>query len=241
MKNKLFKSLILLLISIISSSAYSQNMPDTYSEYSYGKLDYGFYTPVDTKDGEKYPLIMFLHGMGQNKEVYFLEWYEDEVQEKNPCFVFTPKTPISWADWSGWGSRLSEPMGVAIHVLDSLIEKYPIDTCRIYVYGTSMGGEGTFDLLDKYPNKFAAAMSVCGGGKPEWAENISRTPLWMFHGSADEVNPVTLTRDVYDEMVKIGATKMIYTEYEGWGHNIWIKAPQEAEWLTWMFKHRKCK
>ena len=122
--------------------------------------------------------------MGNNYFVY-LDWYNSDVQTENPCFVFTPRTPVSWADWSGWWDQLTEPMIAALHVMDSLISVYPVDTSRIYVYGISMGGEGTFDLLHKRPNKFAAAMSVCGGGQPFWAENISKTPFWMFHGDAD--------------------------------------------------------
>jgi predicted peptidase len=130
-------------------------------------------------------------------------------------------------------------MVAAIHVLDSLCKVYPVDTNRLYVYGISMGGEGVFDLLHKLPGKFAAAMSVCGGGQASWAENISKTPFWMFHGSADDVNPPDLTERVYIRLVEIGATKMRYTNYPGYGHDIWDKAAEEPLWFDWMFSYSK--
>ncbi|MEJ2546138.1 MAG: alpha/beta hydrolase-fold protein [Calditrichaceae bacterium] len=236
MNERIFACTIFIL-SIVNIN-HAQEAPDTYFESSYGKLEYGFYIPESYDSTRTYPLIMYLHGMGNNYFVY-LDWYNSDVQTENPCFVFTPRTPVSWADWSGWWDQLTEPMIAALHVMDSLISVYPVDTSRIYVYGISMGGEGTFDLLHKRPNKFAAAMSVCGGGQPFWAENISKTPFWMFHGSEDKINPPKLTEQVYDELVKIGANKMRYKKYPGYGHEIWDVAASEPSWHDWMFAHSK--
>ena len=213
----------------------AQTMPKTYSESKYGKLEYGFYVPENYDKTKSYPLVMFLHGWSANQTVY-LEWYNKDLQSKHPCFVFTPRTPTTWADWSGWNDEhLSEPMLAAIHVLDSLTEKYSIEPNRLYVYGISMGGEGVFDLLHKLPNKFAAAMSICGGGQAWWAENIAKTPLWMFHGSADKINTPDMTERVYNRLVEIGAKKMKYTNYPGYGHEIWNIAQNEPEFYDWMF------
>lgn len=231
---------------INTSAVYAQNMPDTYSEYTYGKLEYGLFVPENYDPSKSYPLVMFLHGMGNNYTVY-LDLYNKEVQLKNPCFVYTPKTPTDWGDWSGWSwdgigfSGLSIPTQTAVHVLDSLISKYPIDTNRLYVYGISMGGEGVFDLLHKMPNKFAAGISICGGGFAHWANNISSTPFWMFHGGADEVNPPDLTERVYNMLLETGATQMRYTNYPGYGHAIWDKALSEPSFYDWMFVFNKSK
>ena len=117
---------------------YAQEFPDTYFESNFGKLEYGFYIPESYDSTKTYPLVMYLHGMGNNYSVY-LDWYNSDIQARNPCFVFTPKTPISWADWSGWWDQLTEPMIAALHVMDSLTAVYSVDTNRIYVYGISMG------------------------------------------------------------------------------------------------------
>jgi predicted peptidase len=238
-------SVIILLICIIKIGT-AQKLPDTYSEYTYGKLEYGLFVPENYDASKSYPLVMFLHGVGNNHTVY-LNLYNKDVQQKNPCFVYTPKTPVNWGDWSGWSwdgtgfSDLSIPTQTAIHVLDSLNSVYSIDTNRLYVYGISMGGEGVFDLLHKIPNKFAAAISICGGGFAHWADNISNTPFWMFHGSADEINPPDLTERVYNKLLEIGASKMRYTNYPGYGHAIWDKALSEPSFFDWLFSFDKSK
>lgn len=244
MKNNILKfSFIVLLLNTVAI-CYAQNMPDTYSEHSSGKLEYGIFVPENYDPSKSYPLVMFLHGWGNNHTVY-LDIYNKDIQLKNACFVYTPKTPVEWGDWSGWSwdgngfSSLSIPMQTAMHVLDSLISRYPIDTNRLYVYGISMGGEGVFDLLHKMPHKFAAGISICGGGFAHWANNISSTPLWMFHGSEDEINPPDLTERVYNKLLEIGATKMRYTNYPGYGHSIWDKAQSEPSFYEWMFAFNK--
>ena len=231
-----------LLFSVFAISCLrSQTMPKTHSEASFGKLEYGFYVPENIDKTKSYPLVMFLHGWSANQTVY-LELYNKDMQAKHPCFVFTPRTPTTWADWSGWNDKtLSEPMLAAMHILDSLIRKNPVDTNRLYVYGISMGGEGVFDLLHKLPNKFAAAISICGGGQAWWAENIAKTPFWMFHGSDDIINKPDLTERVYNRLVEIGAKQMRYTNYPGYGHEIWDKAQSEPDFYDWMFSNVRIK
>ncbi len=235
---KIIFSLLLLYNS--GTTCFAQSMPDTYFESKSGRLEYGLFVPKNYDQVKSYPLVMFLHGWSNNYSVY-LNFYNDDIQRNNPCFVYTPKTPVDWGDWSGWSwdgtgfSSLSLPTQTAIHVLDSLTAIYSIDTNRLYVYGISMGGEGVFDLLHKMPDKFAAGISICGGGFVQWAENITKTPFWMFHGSADEINPPDITERVYKRLLEIGATKMRYTNYPGYGHAIWDKAQSEPSFYDWMF------
>ncbi|MBN2013256.1 T9SS type A sorting domain-containing protein [candidate division KSB1 bacterium] len=236
--NKRVYLLITLIMLNFTIPCHSQPFPETYFEASYGRLEYGFYIPENYDSAKTYPLLTYLHGWSNNYSVY-LDWYDSEFQAQHPCFVYTPKTPTTWADWSGWWDQLTEPMIAALHVMDSLISVYPVDTNRLYVYGISMGGEGTFDLLHKFPDKFAAAMSVCGGGQTFWAENIVKTPFWMFHGSADNINPPEITERVYNEMVKLGAKRMRYKSYPGYGHEIWNVAASEPSWHDWMFAHSR--
>lgn len=238
--NSLISGIMVLLLNM-SIMCFAQELPKTYSEAISGKLSYGLYVPENYDSTKSYPLVMYLHGWSWTRSDY-LVWYSPEFQIKTPCFVYTPKTPTTWGDWSGWNDyNLSEPMISAIHVLDSLIEMYSIDTNRLYVYGISMGGEGAFDLLHKLPEKFAAAMSVCGGGQSWWAEEIAKTPFWMFHGSADNINPPEITEKVYNELLRMGAENMRYTNYPGYGHEIWNRAASEPAWTEWMFAFDKSK
>lgn len=244
MFNTALKIAFLALLLVVGVTCPAQMMPDSYSESKSGKLEYGFYTPENYNPSGKYPLVMYLHGFSSNYTVY-LDFYNRDFQAEYPCFVFSPRTPPEWADWSSWSwegtgfADLSEPMRVALNVLDSLITRYPIDTSRLYVYGISMGGEGVFDLLHKVPGKFAAGISICGGGFAHWAEKISQTPFWMFHGSLDDVNPPDITERVYKNLVQMGAKKMRYTNYPGYGHEIWDRAQSEPSFYDWMFAFSK--
>lgn len=244
MISQLLKVFLIALLFNTEHISYAQKMPETYFEHNHGKLEYGLFVPENYDPAKKYPLVMYLHGWGNNHTVY-LNFYNKDIQRKNPCFVYTPKTPVDWGDWSEWSwdgtgfSDLSLPTQAAIKVLDSLISKYSIDPGRLYVYGISMGGEGVFDLLHKMPHKFAAGISICGGGFAHWADKISLTPLWMFHGSDDEINPPDLTERVYNKLVESGATRMRYTNYPGYGHDIWDKAESEPSFYDWMFTFRK--
>ncbi|MBP7508111.1 MAG: hypothetical protein KA807_09840 [Prolixibacteraceae bacterium] len=246
MKNNILKIIITILFFYITAICNAQDMPKTYSEHSSGKLKYGLFIPENYNPTKSYPLVMYLHGFSNNRTEY-LDIYNKYIQHKYPCFVYSPKTPPEWGNWSSWSwegtdfSSLSIPTQTAMHVLDSLISKYSIDTNRLYVYGISMGGEGIFDLFHKMPYKFAAGISICGGGFEHWAEKISLTPLWMFHGSKDEINPPEITERVYNKLVKMGAKNMRYTNYPDYGHEIWDKALSEPSFYEWMFSFTKGK
>jgi hypothetical protein len=130
-------------------------------------------------------------------------------------------------------------MKIALEVIDSLIKKYNIDTNRLYVYGTSMGGYGTFDVLYRQPGRFAAAMVLCGGGNPDTAPEVMKTPLWIFHGSADPSVNISESRNIYNRMIASGAKNVRFTEYPGVGHNTWDYAPNDLSWPDWIFNFSK--
>ena len=68
--------------------------------------------------------------------------------------------------------------------MDKFIEKKQIDKQRIYVSGLSMGGMGTFEMLYRRPDMFAAATPICGNGITQLAESYAtKVPVWIFHGS----------------------------------------------------------
>ncbi len=51
-----------------------------------------------------------------------------------------------------------------------------------------MGGMGTFEMLYRRPNMFAAATPICGNGITQLAKSYAtKVPVWIFHGSDDQV------------------------------------------------------
>ena len=67
-------------------------------------------------------------------------------------------------------------------------------------------------------------MPICGGGDPAKVTSYAKNfPIWVFHGSADPVVPVSNSRLMVNSLKAAGA-KVIYTEYPGVGHDSWNNA-----------------
>jgi len=83
-----------------------------------------------------------------------------------------------------------------------------------------MGGFGTFDYIAEFPNLFAAAVPMSGGGSTSTASIIKDIPIWVFHGSADETVPVQYSRNMVNAITAAGGHPL-YTEIPGGPHGIW--------------------
>jgi predicted peptidase len=216
-------------------------------------LPYRLLVPVRYDPRRAYPIVIFLHGAGErgtdnakplNDGV--IPWAR-ELSHVRPSFVVVPQCPTTgqWVDtpWSTGSYAIarvpiSKPLGAVVALLARLRHEFHIDPHRIFVTGLSMGGFGTWDLLMRYPDMFAAAMVVCGGGDPTEAARLKRVPVWAFHGSADDVVPVAGTRAMIKALRAAGG-RVRYTEYKGLGHNVWDKAYGNEPALRWLLAQRR--
>lgn len=176
-------------------------------------LTYGSYAPAD--DGEKHPLVIWLHGAGEGgtdpsipllgNKVTAL--YGEEFQTiMGGAYVLTPQTPYFWLAYNEEGSWTDNPGTDSIflptlkELIDSYIEANPnIDTNRIYVGGCSNGGFMTMDLVLNYPDFFAAAYPICeaymdAGITDEQLESIKKLPIWFVYAKNDD----TVIPDIYE-------------------------------------------
>jgi len=123
----------------------------------------------------------------------------------------------------------------ALHELDSLVKEFGLDSSRIYLYGESMGGEGVYRLLMDFPNRFAGAIVASGYTENKGAKQMATTPLWIFHGSQDQIADVNNARTIYQAIQDSGGTLVKYTEYEGYDHEPTMnKAQSEEGVLEWL-------
>ncbi len=217
-------------------------------------LNYRLLTPLvefkDCMEAKKtYPLVVFLHGAGERGDdnekqlIHGSKLFSDiETRVNHPAFVIFPQCPEGkkWVevDWSlpahDMPAEASENLQLTLDLIDSMIENYPIDTSRIYVIGLSMGGYGVWDIISRYPDKFAAAVPICGGGDEAQALKIKDVPIWAFHGGNDRLVPTQRTRNMINAVKKAGGHPK-YTEYPGVGHLSWNKAFAEPDLLDWLF------
>lgn len=158
-------------------------------------IDYRCFSPVDESDSTKYPLVVWLHGMGdgahegaQVEKSNIAYWSSDEFQSRfepsGGAFILAARSPEE--DGIFWSNDLVEPLRAAI---DDFIAKNKdnIDLSRIYIGGYSMGGKMTLKMAVAYSDMFAAAFPIC----PAWAPTdelvtcLSDTPVWITSSTRD--------------------------------------------------------
>ena len=225
----------------------------TFTDADGGTLGYRLLPPKVVEPGKKYPLVLFLHGSGERgtdnaiQVKYAVAFFlKPEVREKFPCYVLAPQCPPekTWSEiksWSGPNAFSAEPTAPTKRVLgtlDALLKELPVDPDRLYVTGLSMGGYGTWDLLARTPERWAAAAPICGGGDAAKIVAAKDVPIWAFHGALDPIVPVARTREMIVALRGAGGQPM-YSEYPYVKHDSWSPAYGEPELLPWLFAQRR--
>lgn len=223
-------------------------------------LMYRIMFPKDFKESRQYPLVLFLHGAGergndnQSQLVHGSSLFASEKNRDSfPAIVIFPQCPKNdyWAnanvDRSSYPLTLTFPkdaaptkaMDLVMKLLEETIAKPYIKKDQIYLGGLSMGGMGTFELLSRKPNVFAAAFAICGGGNPELAENYAtKLPMWIFHGAKDDVVTPEHSIQMVQALLSYGG-KPNFNLYGDANHNSWDSTFAEPNLLPWLFSKSK--
>jgi len=203
-------------------------------------LNYQIYGNPKWDGKTRYPVLIWLHGSGQSGSDNEAQmggatrvFTTEENQKERPCFMIAPQCPS--AD-IGWNKEVANNL---MALIADLLDRLPIDESRIYLTGSSMGGFGTFNLAAKYPQVFAAAVPLCGGGDPKTAEALKPVPLWIFHGDKDDMVPVDRSRVIFKAIQDAGGEAVKYSELAGEGHGITGVVYAKPELHTWMFEQKR--
>lgn len=188
---------------------------DRFESKEYNGLNYKLFSP---EKSEALPLVVWMHGRGDNglqlrSAKNATMFAEDQNQEKNPSYILAPQSDDSVTEMK-WTDHELENI---IQVINGLIEEGKVDKNRVYIIGHSMGGQGTWNLLRKAPNLFAAAITMApriieNQAELDDLEALKNLPVWLFHATSDPVNKVEGSRDRYNKLVGIGNTRAKYTE-----------------------------
>ncbi|OYD47693.1 phospholipase [Sphingobacterium cellulitidis] len=190
-------------------------------------------TPDNIKTDEKIPVIIFLHGRSLsghdlNRVKRYGVLRAIERGKDLDAIVVAPQTSNGW-----------DPDKV-VDVLDEVLKNYPADEHRVYVCGMSMGGYGTMDVAGKYPERFAAAVAICGGGTVSYACNLTQVPLWIQHGSADRAVPASESKKIYNAIKKCNnKADATLTIIPGGTHGSVESLFHGEKIYDFMFKHSK--
>ena len=246
-------NLVIILFMISNSNAQNLNLYEK-EIYIHGKdtLNYRILKPLNYDSNKQYPVHLFLHGSGErgNNNVSQLVhggklFLKKENREQYNSWVIFPQA--SKSDWWGhsepykfnYNVKESKDMSLVIKLMDSFVERNDVDTNRVYVSGLSMGGMGTFVILNLRPEMFAAATPICGDGDPNSVKNYSKkVPIWIFHGSDDTVVSPKNSLKMAKAIIENGGSPKI-TFYENVDHGSWNNAFAEKDFLKWI--HSKSK
>lgn len=102
-----------------------------------------------------------------------------------------------------------------------------------------MGGYGTWEMTAYYNNLFAAAVPICGWWWSEEVEVFKDIPIWMYHGTKDEMESFTSAQFMYNAICATGNQNVQFSALEGVGHNAWDYAAVDREMFKWLFSQRK--
>ena len=208
-------------------------------------FSYQVYVPAKLRGKENLPVILFLHGIGQRGEGGFVPdkgtagTFARGYLEQVPAIILLPQCRKG----TYWSDPLMERMVMAS--LDQTVTEFSADARRLYLTGVSMGGFGVWHVAAQNPGKFAALVSICGGSSLRSGERfapvarrVGSTPAWVFHGEDDRIVPVSESRQMVEALKAVKGNRVRYSEYEGVGHNVWLKALGERELMPWILAQR---
>jgi len=201
------------------------------------RLEYLLYLPKEYDTQEAWPLVLFLHGAGERgSDISLVTKHGLPKRIANgdefPLLVVSPQCPQS----SWWPAETLTLRAL----LDDVQKRYRIDLDRVYVTGLSMGGYGTWRLAVAQPDRFAAAVPICGGleGPPQAVDVLKKLPIWVFHGAKDETVPVEQSQRLVDRLQEIGGDVRM-TVYPEAGHDSWTQAYDDPELYDWLLSQSR--
>jgi poly(3-hydroxybutyrate) depolymerase len=202
-------------------------------------MAYHLYTPLKWDGKSKLPMVLVLHGNTRDQDYYFDR--DDHILAKlAEQHGYLVVCPMGFRPSAGWGSGslnraqagrggfASDPSRLrqgelsekdALNVLDLVTKEYPIDASRIYLFGHSAGGAGTWYLGEKYAEKWAAIAASAAATRPAGFpfDHLKGMPILVCHGDQDDEVPVASSRNMVKAAREAGLDPQ-YLEVPGATH-----------------------
>jgi predicted esterase len=236
---------------------------DVYKAYNYNGLAFRVqfpktYNPA-VNDGKKYPLIIFLHGQGENDNTYLgppppgggSYNYDNQFQllQGPPQFDHA----IQNGTYDGYvlapqlQNNISSPPTVyyagilndIMSIVKYMIANNKVDPFHIVVNGLSEGGVGTWEMLNSFPTYISSIIPMSSpvdfvdwNNTGTYFSSKRFTPIWVSQGGQDTHPTPAETQRIADTMAKYGGN-FIQSFYPDAGHTTWYNVWAEQDF--WPF------
>ena len=200
----------------------------------YEKMQYHYFKPDGLEAGEKYPLLIYVHGAGgRGHDLSIVTFpYRLESYVKDHSMKMIIAAPL--CEYDNWFSCFSELIAWVKYMSTS----EQVDPDRVYVMGSSMGGFATWQLLECIPEVFAAAAPVCGGGMAWNAYRMKDIPIRAFHGALDTAVDPSESKKMVDMVNATGGHAELIM-FPNASHNAWDPAIDQTDLMEWFLKQRR--
>ncbi len=166
-------------------------------------MPYWLLKPEKIEPGQKYPLVLVLHGSGERgtdnaKQLkdFGAVFLKPDARIRFTCFVLVPQSAGSWVQHPIFDKPIAltktpaTSLLLANEAIKSAVKTNSVDAVRLYLTGYSNGACGVWELLEREPQVWAAAAPLAGAGDPARVGAAKHVPIWAFHGAKDKTIPL---------------------------------------------------
>ena len=205
MKKVLYSSLF--IFTILSSALFGQWQNKSFT-FQGNLRQYRIYLPAIYNAANPVPLVLTLHGLGDNMTNFSgigMNFIADTANFIVICPQALTDAVVGSTAWHSGAGQFGYYPNAAINdvafmnaLIDSTSAQYSINQNRIYSMGFSMGGFMTQRLACELSSRIAAIASMAGTIGTEISSTCNPTrpiPVAHFHGTADQT--ISYTANTY--------------------------------------------
>lgn len=250
---------VAILLCLNTMTANAASLSD-FVEYSFTNssgtvlLPGRLYVPPEAATSTR-PVILFLHGAGDqgSDNTSQINGNIDNLlaeAKQRGAYLYAPQTAAGWQ--FGALSRIDT-------MLQQLIDTQNADVNRIYATGLSLGGGGTWSIMSRFPDRFAAGVILAGTVDNSHFNALALTEqaIWAFHALNDQTVDVVKSQNAVATVEYFAGNylpefpmsntttyqwmsehiDLRYTQYATGGHGIWPRVYGYEPMYDWMFSH----
>ncbi|MGL6109045.1 MAG: extracellular catalytic domain type 1 short-chain-length polyhydroxyalkanoate depolymerase [Rubrivivax sp.] len=151
-----------------------------------GARRYRLYRPPGVKFGERLPLLVMLHGCGQDAKSFATSTRMNRVAARGRFAVLYPeqdRLANAQGCWNWFDTKTGRANGEAaliLHAIDQVCALYAVDRARVALAGLSAGASMAALLATRHPERFKAV--VMHSGIPPGTANSTVSAVSAMRG-----------------------------------------------------------